>query len=145
MLSRFLLLGKINHHFDFFFWVVTAETFLGMIRLFIITLVLIFLRNNFCAITFKCNLVHINFGTVNIYFGSEPVNPKILWIYKKETYFSRRYVKGGRIRSFSGLYFPAFGLNMDTWNAGKYGPDKLQIRHFCRAPNAVRYIVIRFL
>ena len=32
-------------------------------------------------------------------------------------------VKSTRIRSFSGLYFPAFGLN-----TRKYGPEKLRIR-----------------
>ena len=39
------------------------------------------------------------------------------------------------VRSFSGPYFPAFGLNWDTKylsvftpNAGKYGPEKLRIR-----------------
>ena len=45
------------------------------------------------------------------------------------------YVKRVRIWSFSGSHFPAFGLNRDTPflsifspNAGKYGPEKLQIR-----------------
>ena len=44
-------------------------------------------------------------------------------------------VKSVRIRSFSGPYFPAFGLNTERYqvflcihpNAGKYGPEKLQI------------------
>ena len=35
-------------------------------------------------------------------------------------------VKSVRNRSFSGPYFPAFGLN--TENAGKCGPAKLRIR-----------------
>ena len=34
-------------------------------------------------------------------------------------------VKSVRIRSFSGRNFPTFGLNTD---AGKHGPEKLQIR-----------------
>ena len=40
------------------------------------------------------------------------------------------YVKSVRIRSFSGPYFPAFGLNFPVFspNAGKYGPGKLRIR-----------------
>ena len=40
-------------------------------------------------------------------------------------------VKSVRIWSFSGLYFPAFGLNtvsIFSTNAGKYGPEKLRIR-----------------
>ena len=42
-------------------------------------------------------------------------------------------VKSVGIRSFSGTYFPAFGLNTEylsvfSLNAGKYGPEKLQIR-----------------
>ena len=41
-------------------------------------------------------------------------------------------VKKARIRSFSGPYFPAFGLNTDisafSPNAGKYGPEKLRVR-----------------
>ena len=34
-------------------------------------------------------------------------------------------VKSVRIRSYSGPYFPAFGLNTETFspNAGKYGPE----------------------
>ena len=39
------------------------------------------------------------------------------------------------IRSYSGLYFPIFGLNTEIYgygvfsqNAGKYGPQKLRIR-----------------
>ena len=35
-------------------------------------------------------------------------------------------VKRVCIRSFSGTYFPAFGVNIP--NAGKYGPEKLRIR-----------------
>ena len=39
------------------------------------------------------------------------------------------YVKSAKIRSFSGPYFPAFGLNTERYsvfspNAGKYGPEK---------------------
>ena len=42
-------------------------------------------------------------------------------------------VKSVRIRSFSGLYFPTFGLNTERYfvlspNVGKYGPEKLRIR-----------------
>ena len=45
-------------------------------------------------------------------------------------------VKSDRIRKFSGPYFPAFGLNTEGYfisplfspNAGKYGPEKLQIQ-----------------
>ena len=41
-------------------------------------------------------------------------------------------LKSKRIRSFPGLYFPAFGLNNERYgiirtNAGKYGPEKLRI------------------
>ena len=44
-------------------------------------------------------------------------------------------VKSVRIRSFSGPYFPVFGLNTERYEvplhiqskAGKYGPEKLQI------------------
>ena len=48
----------------------------------------------------------------------------------------KHYVKSVRIRSFSGLYFPAFGLNTERYgvslsvfspSAGKYGPEKLRI------------------
>ena len=45
-------------------------------------------------------------------------------------------MKSIRIRSFSGAYFPSFGLNTESIsvfrpNEGKYGPEKLQIRtHF---------------
>ena len=50
-----------------------------------------------------------------------------------------RCVKSVRIRSFSGPYFPAFGMNTKTPyfsvfspNAGKYGPQQLRIRTlFC--------------
>ena len=42
------------------------------------------------------------------------------------------YVKSVRIRSYSGPYFPAFGLNTERYgvslrspNAGKYGPELL--------------------
>ena len=42
-------------------------------------------------------------------------------------------VKSLHIRSFSGPYFPAFGLNTEylsafSPNAGKYGQEKLRIR-----------------
>ena len=37
-------------------------------------------------------------------------------------------VKSVYIRNFSGPYFPAFGLNTERPNAGKYGPEKLRIR-----------------
>ena len=42
-------------------------------------------------------------------------------------------VKSLHIPSFSGPYFPAFGLNTEylsafSPNAGKYGPEKLRIR-----------------
>ena len=50
-------------------------------------------------------------------------------------------LKSARIRSFSGSYFPAFGMNTErskygenteylsvfSSNAGKHGPEKLQI------------------
>ena len=36
-------------------------------------------------------------------------------------------MKSVRIRSFSGAYVPAFGLNTESLNAGKYRPEKLQI------------------
>ena len=40
--------------------------------------------------------------------------------------------KSAHIRSFSGPYFSAFRLNTERYgeitNAGKYGPEKLQIR-----------------
>ena len=35
-------------------------------------------------------------------------------------------MKSVRILSFSGSYFPAFGLNTER-NSGKYGPEKLRI------------------
>ena len=38
---------------------------------------------------------------------------------------------------FSGLYFPAFGLNKEisvfSPNAGKYGPEKSEYGHFLRS------------
>ena len=42
-------------------------------------------------------------------------------------------MKSVRILSFSGAYFPAFGLNTERYrvfspHSGKYGPEKLQIR-----------------
>ena len=45
----------------------------------------------------------------------------------------KHYVKSVRIRSLSGSYFPAFRPNMERYsvfspNAGKYGPEKLQIQ-----------------
>ena len=47
-------------------------------------------------------------------------------------------VKRVRIRSFSGPYFPAFGLNTDRYsdlsvvspNTGKYGPENFRTRKF---------------
>ena len=47
----------------------------------------------------------------------------------------KHYMKSVRIRSFSGPYFPEFGLNTKRYslfsvfipNAGKYGPEKLLI------------------
>ena len=55
---------------------------------------------------------------------------------KQETIGDNHYVKRVHIRSFSGPYFPAFGLNTERYyyhsifgqNAEKYGPEKLQIR-----------------
>ena len=46
------------------------------------------------------------------------------------TDFSIHCVKSVRIGSYSGPYFPAFGLNLSVFspNTGKYGPEKLQIR-----------------
>ena len=49
---------------------------------------------------------------------------------------TKHCVKGLRIRSFSGPYFPLFGLDMERYpylsvfspNAGKYGPGKSRIR-----------------
>ena len=51
----------------------------------------------------------------------------------KKNILERHYVKSVRIWSFSGPYFPAFGLNTERYgafspNAGKYEPEKLQIR-----------------
>ena len=49
-------------------------------------------------------------------------------------------LKSVRIRSFYGLYFPAFGLNL-----GKYGPEKLRIRTLftqCQAVNI--YMAINY-
>ena len=54
-------------------------------------------------------------------------------------YRAYHFVKGLRIRSSFDPYFPAFGLKTDRYgdteylsvfnpNAGKYGPEKLQIR-----------------
>ena len=41
------------------------------------------------------------------------------------TYQDNHCVKSVLILSFSGLYFPAFGLNMERYGiAGKYGPEK---------------------
>ena len=37
----------------------------------------------------------------------------------------RKKVPVFRIRSYSGLYFPVFGLNVD-----RYGPEQLRIRYF---------------
>ena len=55
---------------------------------------------------------------------------------KEETIGDNHYVKRVRIRSFSGAYFLAFGLNTELYyyhsvfgqNVEKYGPEKLQIR-----------------
>ena len=53
------------------------------------------------------------------------------------------YVKRVRMRSFSSPYFPALGLNTETYGVshliqsgcGKYGPEKLRIRtYFTRYP-----------
>ena len=54
--------------------------------------------------------------------------------YQRENAFSHNHcVKSVLIRSFSGSYFPAFGLNTERYfafslNAGKYGPEKLRIQ-----------------
>ena len=39
-------------------------------------------------------------------------------------------MKSVRIQSYSGPYFPAFGLNLSVFssNTGKYGPEKLRIQ-----------------
>ena len=44
-----------------------------------------------------------------------------------ETFGNYYCVKSVRIRSFSGPYFPIFGLNTERFspNAGKYGSEKL--------------------
>ena len=39
-------------------------------------------------------------------------------------------VKSVRIRSFSGPYFPTFGLYTERYETSKYGPEKLQIPIF---------------
>ena len=60
-------------------------------------------------------------------------NPSVL------TFFCGYHcVKCVRVRSFSGTYFPAFGLNTERYsvpylsvfspNAGEYGPEKIGIR-----------------
>ena len=46
--------------------------------------------------------------------------------------------EGLRIRSFSGLYFPSFGLNtpylsVSSLNVGKYWSEKLRYGHFSRS------------
>ena len=49
-------------------------------------------------------------------------------------FYATHYVKNVQIRSFSGPYFSAFGLNTDQKNSlfstymGKYGPEKLGMR-----------------
>ena len=53
-------------------------------------------------------------------------------IQNKIYFFHEVWVKSIRIRSFSGPYFPALGLNAERYsvfspNAGKYGPEKLRI------------------
>ena len=59
---------------------------------------------------------------------------------RKNLNYNHNYMhclKSVRIQSFSGPYFPAFGLNTEratpyffvfSPNAGKYGPEKLRIR-----------------
>ena len=49
-------------------------------------------------------------------------------------------VKIVRIQNFSGTHYPAFGLNTEIFSpdifspdAGKYGSEKLRIRHFSRS------------
>ena len=60
-----------------------------------------------------------------------------------------RYEFSVCIRSFSSLYFPAFGLNTERYgerkspNAGKYGPEKLRIRTLftqCPCSKYQRYV-----
>ena len=55
------------------------------------------------------------------------------FINEREMCFPHHCVKSVRIRSFPGPNFPAFGLNTPylsvfSPNAGKYGPEKLQLR-----------------
>ena len=47
--------------------------------------------------------------------------------------YNMHSVKSVRIRTYSGPYFPTFGLNTERYgvfspNAGKYGPEKLRIQ-----------------
>ena len=65
--------------------------------------------------------------------GSQ-INWYYVWI--NNIWWKYHCVKSVGIRSFSGPYFPALGLNTEIYaqisvfrrNAGKYGPEKLQIR-----------------
>ena len=62
-------------------------------------------------------------------------------LFKDFTQNIERYcVESVRVRSYSGPYFPAFGLNKDritpylslfSPNAGKYGPEQLRILTQC--------------
>ena len=63
-------------------------------------------------------------GSLGLYF-SKSLTLLITYIYLCH------FVKSVRIRSFSGQYFPALGLNTEGYslsNAGKYGPEKLRIQ-----------------
>ena len=69
------------------------------------------------------------------FFGQQSLQKFILHLgmYIRLPHNFPHCVKNVRIRSFSGPYFPAFVLNTDRYgvftpNAGKYGPENVQIR-----------------
>ena len=52
-------------------------------------------------------------------------------------------VKSVRIRSSSGPYFPAFGLNTERYSvAGKYGPEKLRIRTLFTQWHSLNLVIV---
>ena len=92
-----------------------------------------------------CELIYIKCGenttTKNvspIAMHGEKSAIKLLYSFASEAFDGAlstlsQCIKSPGIRSFSGPYFPAFGLNMEIYsvnlrispNAGKYGPEKL--------------------
>ena len=89
----------------------------------------------FCSQRQKNSVFH-TFLLIAIFFrkNDDARNLGAIMLLKYSNLSASHYVKSVRVWSFSGPYFPIFGLSTESYteekygpDAGKYGPEKLRI------------------